>query len=364
MVCLAALAVTSACGADGDRSLGTQQADATRIAPPDFGSRAPEVCGRATQPLSFAPKAVDMLLLFDRSGSMSQAFGNSSRIEVESQLLEEWLWAYHDRIRFGFQPFPRPGGCGQPSVCCVDEPQVAPASFTAAAVAAAIEAASPVDGNTPTAQALSTAGSFFAARPPAGAERYVLLSTDGQPSCLVTGVLGQEVIRSGQRLEGPCVDALAAVRGLRALGIKVIVLGIGTDLELGIQGAPSCLEDLARAGGAAREAADGGPSFYSARTPRELELALQRIFGALVQPSCTMAISQEAPDPNNVSLFFDMSEVPFDANRTDGWNWLEGNEGRVLEVYGAPCRRLERLQVAGVEIRYGCAPCETPGSCR
>lgn len=307
-----------------------------------------------------------MLMLFDRSGSMSAAFGTSTRFEVAKLLLSDVLAAYQTRINFGFQQFPRPSGCGPDegaAACCVDPPLVPVGVEGASAIAQALAAAAPVDGHTPTAQALALAKAYFATRGDGVKERYVLLSTDGQPSCRADGMLGREVIRSGQRIEGPCVDALAAVDELRGLGVKVIVLGIGSDLVMGEQGAPSCLEAMARAGGVAREGG-GGPAFFSATNPRELERALQRIFGAVIQPSCVISMSRAAPDSNNVAVFFDDKEVPFDRRGVDGWMWLPGSEGRVLEVFGPRCQDLERLQVEQVDIRYGCEPCTMPSLCR
>ena len=168
-------------------------------------------------------------------------------------------------------------------------------------------------------------------------------------------------IRSGKRIAGPCLDALAQVKALAALKVKVIVLGIGADLSIAEQGAPSCLEELAVAGGAARPVS---PSFFSITHPKEFEQALQKIFGALTLPSCTMSINSMAPDPSNVSVYLDKQQIPFDPKHKDGWDWLPGQRGRGLQIYGAFCSRLERLQAERVDIFYGCPPCDTPGSCR
>ena len=333
------------------------------LAPGSWATGDPQFCGRATRPVLIIPKDVDMLVLFDRSGSMSRAFGGSTRFDVARQLLDEVLAAYEGRIRFGFQQFPARGGCTDagPAACCAEPFSVPVGLQSGAAISAAIAAAAPVDGNTPTAEALRLAAEFYAGFNDGVTERYVLLSTDGQPSCLQDGSLGKDVIRSAKRVEGPCVDALAQVKALAALNVKVIVLGIGADLAMAEQGAPSCLEDLAKAGGAARF---DPPSFFSTANPKDFEKALQKIFGAVTLPSCTMVFSAPAPDANNVSVFFDRQQIPFDRTHKEGWDWVADQPGRTLHVYGASCNRLERLQVAEVDIFYGCPPCESPGACR
>lgn len=330
---------------------------------PDGG---PGPCGQAVQSLFFVPRPVDVLVLFDRSGSMSRAFGASTRFDVAQTMLDDIVKAYETRIRFGFQAFPAPGGCGgdgDAASCCAQPPSVPVGTMHAEAIGVTMQAAAPVSGNTPTAEALRLAGLYFASLADGVEDRFVLLATDGQPSCRLDGTLGRDVVRSGERIEGPCLDALRQVQALRAVGVRVIVVGIGADLAMGAQGAPSCLEELARSGGAARQGA-AGPSFFSASEPKDLERALQRIFGAVIQPSCTISMSRAAPDPANVAVFFDDQEIPYDPRGFDGWKWVEGSEGKVMLVTGASCQRLERLQVQNLDIRLGCEPCRSPGSCQ
>lgn len=362
-MCVGLVACGAGCGPAGNKPPPPDAAaDSAFLTPGFWDGGGPQICAHATVPLVVNPRDVDMLVLFDRSGSMSRAFGSSTRFDVERTLLEEILSAYQGRIRFGFQPFPSRGGCadGSPARCCTDAPSVPVAFMSAAAISAAIAAAAPVDGNTPTAQALHLAGQFYATLRDGVKDRYVLLSTDGQPSCLDDGRLGADVIESGVRTRGPCLDALAQVHALVAQGVKVIVLGIGSDLTLGEQGAPSCLQELAKAGGAARLEP---PAFYSIANPKDFETALQQIFGAVTRPSCTMSIRAAAPDADNVSVFLDQQQIPFDSKHKEGWDWLPQQRGVALQIFGNACSRLERFLVQRVDIFYGCPPCDTPGSC-
>ena len=351
---------TGALGGCGAKSDG---ADASVIDPgatlsPQWPDAGAFYCAEAKQRLSFVPKTVDVLVVFDRSGSMSRQFGGSTRFDAAKDLLTEMAWVYQQRIRFGYQQFPQPGGCGpgRPlSSCCAEAPSVPVGPLAAHRLEQAMMEAAPVDGNTPTPQALRLALAYFSTLADGVSERYVLLSTDGDPTCMATVVLGEDVVRSAERIAGPCLDALAAVAELRAAGIKVIVLGIGNEVVPGKQGAPSCLEEIARAGGAARTGTTG-PAFFAATNPKELERALQRIFGAVIQPTCVVALEQRAPNAANVKLFFDDQEVPFRPNGGDGWSWVTGKEGEALQVSGSPCEQLERLLVQQVDVRQGCPP--------
>jgi len=346
-----------------DRALQPDEPDAGKDALvwPDGG---PSECAQVTNPIAFELRPADILLLFDRSDSMRSAFGTGTRFSAQAEILKDLMTAYDRRVRFGFLPFPQRSGCGGSAAvsCCAGPPAVGVQEGNAAAIGLAIDDAVPVSGQTPTAGALTQARAYFAGLNDGITNRYVLLSTDGHPSCSIEGGLAEDVISGGKWKSGPCADALVAEEALRDAGVKVLVLGIGTGLDVGEAGAPSCLEELARRGGSARQML-GAPSFYPAASPLELERTLQTIFGAVTQPSCVLRLVEKPPDIDRVAVFFDGKQVPRDAKRMKGWDWTEGAVGSSLEVYGEHCRMLDRLQVALIEVRHGCPPCTDPALC-
>jgi len=346
-----------------DRSLqpGALDASPDTLFWPDGG---PNECRQVTNLLGFEMRPADILVLIDRSDSMRSAFGTGTRFSIQSALLKDLMSTYDKRIRFGYLPFPFRSGCGGSGAvaCCVGSPPVGVADGNAAAIGLAIDDAAPVSGQTPTAAALAQAGAYFSGLSDGITNRYVLLSTDGHPSCSLDAGLAENVIVNGEWTKGPCADALVQVEALRKAGVRVVVLGIGSGLEIGEAGAPSCLEALARRGGLPRPVV-GGPSFFPATSPAELERTLQTIFGAVTQPSCVLRLVEKPPDTERVAVFFDGKQVPRNTPRMAGWEWVEGGVGSAIQVYGEYCRLVDRLQVAEIEVRHGCAPCTDLALC-
>jgi hypothetical protein len=312
-------------------------------------------------PLGFQFRPADVLLLFDRSDSMITEFGTGTRDSVVSGLLDNLVGVYQDKLHFGFQQFPDRDPCDaeQTVGCCAGTPSVPVAAFNAPAVQAGIAAASPPGGSTPTALALRHAREYFATLDDGVPDRYVLLATDGRPSCDIHGRLAEDVVNAdGMRLLGPCRDALDEVQALVQAGIKVIVLGVGSGLEDDPGGQPGCLEDLARLGQGANAPLDGRPWFFSGSEPDRLETALQQIFGGTVQRSCVIDLDAVPPDPNAVAVYLDGHQVP--RNRTYGWDYETPDDPTHIHFFGDYCRRIDRFQVTTAEVRYGCSPCLEP----
>ncbi len=346
-----------------DRSLqpGAFDASPDTLLWPDGG---PNECKQVTNLLAFEMRPADILVLFDRSDSMRSAFGTGTRVSIQAALLKDLISTYDNRIRFGYLPFPFRSGCGGSSAvaCCVGPPQVAILDANAAAIGLAIDDSVPVNGQTPTAAALAQARAYYAGLNDGVSNRYVLLSTDGHPSCSINAGLAENVIVEGKWVRGPCADALSEVDALRVAGVRVVVLGIGTGLDIGESGALSCLEELARRGGLPRPAV-AGPSFFPATNPAELERTLQTIFGAVTQPSCVLRLVEKPLDVERVAVYFDGMQVPRDVSRMAGWEWLEAEVGSAIQVYGEYCRLVDRLRVAEIEVRHGCAPCTDLALC-
>jgi hypothetical protein len=353
---LLAAALGAACGRDAGPSA-TDAAPSLVPAPlpPSPMSLPSPSCSPYSLPLGYEARAADILVLFDRSSSMTTAFGAGTRYSVEAGLLSDLVGVYQDKLRFGFQPFPAKSPCaGHAPGCCVEPPAVPVGPDQGDAVADAVGGAAPVSGATPTPEALRLAGAYFAALGDGVTGRYVLLSTDGHPSCGADGRLAQPDVRdaNGAWVAGACHDALVEVEALVAAGVKVIVLGIGGPSAGGPGETAGCLEALAVAGGMPR--ADGRPSFYPAADPEGLEAALQQIFGGVSRPPCDLTLNVTPADPDRVAVFLDGREIPRDASQ--GWSFA-GADPRHIVINGEYCKRLQRFQVTSIVVRGGCAPC-------
>ncbi len=317
----------------------------------------PPLCTHVTS-LPVATRPADVLILFDRSGSMNAAFGDGTRFSVEAELLKELLPHYEDKLRFGFARFPAKGTCGaaRAASCCAESPVVPVGDRTADAIARAIDEAGPVEGNTPTADALEAAREHFARLADGVADRYVLLSTDGRPACTRSGAVPSAWAPGAAPAErtAACEDALAAADRLVAAGVRVLVLALGPELDGGDLGGASCLRELARRG--SPPGLDGPAGVYQAVDPAQLEAALQRMFGGFARPSCVVELRAVPLDPAKVRVLVDGRQIPRSA--ASGWDFDPPGHARI-RFHGRMCAELERFRYEKVEVRFGCIPCTT-----
>jgi hypothetical protein len=334
---------------------------------PTYDTAATEAqsCGESHS-IPFQLRLADVLLVFDRSDSMSTEFSTGTRYSVSAAMLAGLVDTYQDKLRFGFQAFPDARACpaGQAPGCCAGGPTVGVHLSSGAEIRAAIAAAQPPGGSTPTAEALRRAREYYATLDDGVPDRYVLLSTDGQPSCDGAGRLGQADVLGdgGTAVAGACHDALEEVDRLVAAGVELVVLGVGSNLPDDPGGSPGCLEEIARRGrGVAMARPEDRPWYYSGTDQDGLEMALQQIFGGVIQPPCSLVLDAAPPDPRQVAVLLDGHQVPH--NRNYGWEYDSPDDTRQIHFYGEYCTRIQRFQVSSIDVRWGCPPCPDPRQC-
>jgi hypothetical protein len=356
---VALVVIGPACAEVDDVPDGGDRRDSAPAAP-DLGPTSSLNCS-LRQDVSLVSQPTDVLFLLDRSGSMDVGFGPGTRYQAVAAILEEIATTYGARVRFGYQEMPGRQGCaGIPlAACCASPPSVGVADANAAAVVAAIGAASPMDGSTPTAAALSAAASYYDGLADGILNRYVLLATDGAPNCTITG----ELTSPTSPATGACADAIAQATALVARGVRVVVLGVGADLADAKSDAGACLDDLAHAGGAA--ASPGSPGYYTASDPEELQMAIEQIFGGINRPSCDLRFKEPLQDTSKVAIYLDGQQIP--RNSGDGWRLDTSQDPPVARITGAYCDAIETFQVGTIEALYQCgnpAGCIDIGGCK
>jgi hypothetical protein len=296
------------------------------------------------------PRQVDVLILLDRSGSMDTAFGPGTRYQAVASLLSNLVLTYTAHVQFGYQEMPGRQGCESQlfAGCCASPPSVGVAGDNAQTVVAAITAAAPMDGNTPTAASLQAALAYYETLDDGVANRFVLLATDGAPNCTLAGALS-----SGDATGRACTDALLKVSELVSLGVRVIVLGVGDGLADDANAENLCLDEMAHAGGAA--ASPGSPAFYAASDPQQLQLAVEQIFGGVTRPSCLLRFHSSVDD-STLAVFLDGQQIPRSLVG-DGWHLDTSLSPPGVRITGVYCGMIESFQVSLVEARFGCPPC-------
>jgi hypothetical protein len=296
--------------------------------------------------LSVNPVAPNLLIVLDRSCSMTALVGGKKKFEVAVAALKNLLSKEAGRFRFGLALFPDTDQdkCGQGSI------PIPVAPDNEAKIKALLEAATnPLDPNYPDGPCVTpidTALQRAAAEPAlkdAGRASYVLLLTDGK--------------QAGCSLAGGDSGSTQIITKLHQAGVPTFVVGFGGGVD------PDQLNIFADAGGKPRP--DPKTRFHKAEDQLGLEAALATIskesFG------CVFRLQQPPPQLQKVYVFFDGAEVLQDKTHAGGWDL--DTTATQLTFFGDACKSLEEHKVSALDVVYGCqAPVHPennpyPGSC-
>ena len=279
----------------------------------------------------------DLLLVQDRSGSMREdangmdppAAGQPSKWTAVTTAIEQVVgqvstvdWGL---MFFGPDGGPLGGGCMVSST-----PQVACGANTSSAITSAIMATMP-STSTPTAEAIQAATQYFQGNTDGNAH-YILLATDGLPSC--------DGLNDVQNAENAVTAAAKA-------GIKTIVVGIGNDPT-----ADMTLSTMANSGGMP-DSTPGNKPYYQVNTTADLVAALNKIAGQIV--SCSYALQMAPANPNYVEIDDNNGmKIPRDTTHMNGWDYGPGNLS--INFYGPACDNLQKGVTTGISAIFGCPP--------
>jgi hypothetical protein len=316
------------------------------------GGTAANDCG--VQTFSLERKPAEVLLVLDRSASQREPVelpdGTEGMIKWDLMIppLITVVNETDEAVSWGLKVFPEDSpeedpACSPGSV--TSNIQVEIAERNAAAVVAGIEGTDNGGDGTPTGDAIREAVAYLQSRESVNDyRRYILLATDGEPSCLnVTATTGEEVEQSEAR--GPSIQSVATAA---AAGFPVIVVGVGTNKESAVQ----TLNDMASAGQAPAPCANPlDPCFYLSNTQAQLVEQLRAITTNVA--SCVFALTAVPPDPNNVRVLLDGEKIDRDMTRTNGWEYQDTGQ-TIIEVYGDACNAIKGSEAANVQIRIGC----------
>lgn len=260
----------------------------------------------------------NMLIAFDKSGSMDDPIGGQSKWDIATTAIQQVTSQYDSQIQFGLMLFPldntRSGSC-VPAPISV---QVGPGR--AAPIASALNANSP-GGSTPIGAVLTSAGNVAELADPMRAN-YVMLVTDGAETCRGNGVQ-------------------AATNNLASKGIKTFVIGFGGEVDA------MNLSEIAIAGGTPRP---GNTKYYQADDAPGLLAAFNLIAqGAL---GCEYRLASAPPDPAKVFVYVNGVLQNRDTAHANGWDYSPATVR--ITFYGGLCNLVATDAAAKVSIVYGC----------
>jgi hypothetical protein len=279
--------------------------------------------------VNFTAKAVtpSISLLIDRSGSMAEAIGNTSRYNaIRTSLVDPTngvITKLQTKAYFGASLYSSDTPC--PRLYSVGR-----ALNNRDGIANLINSQNP-NGNTPTGPSIDqTVAQFAATPPPAGSPPIIVLATDGLPNeCndSTNTTLGQS-------------KSINAAKAAYAAGIKLFILAVGNGIN------DAHLQAMANAGAGVQAGQPNAP-YYISNTPQDLTTAFNQIIGGVI--SCDLMINGNV-DPaqaaggtvilNGMSLMYG----------TD-WTLVGGNTIRLL---GQACETLKGSANPVVTASFPC----------
>jgi hypothetical protein len=318
--------------------------------PLDGGPTEDANCGFQNYMLDRRPAVV--VLLQDRSTSMRNTLdGGLTRWATAVQAVKPVLQQTQAGIAWGLKFFPDMMACGVTAGANIE-----PALNNANPITGQLDAIKIVQNSpdnlglwdgTPVAPALRSTAQYLASLP-SDKQKYILLATDGQPTCR-----GGDPLRGGgDPDEDDHPSGPAAVAEVVAMGIKVPVVGISfsdtwdpTDLDDN----EVTLNNMAKAGGMPRPT---DPAYYAANSSADLATAFAEITGIVI--SCTFDLKGRVPpSPDDVAVKIDGVRVQRDKTHTEGWDYDAGLANVVL--YGQVCDQLKGAGATNnVQIIFGC----------
>ncbi len=323
-------------------------------------------------------RTVNMLLVIDKSGSMTDPLGDQTKWDAMKSALGTALDNVQTEMNFGLILYPysflRPIpelNCAE-DCCTVAEGSAAVNVPITAGTLSVPEIADQLDdtspgGGTPTAIALDSALDYFVNGAGAALEggKYVLLATDGGPNCNedlscdadtcttnLDGSCTSGNCCSFSNTRNQCLDADRVLSKLQALtdaGISTFVVGLP-----GTQQYATYLDEFAEAGGV--PASSGDTSYYAVSEDEGVEGLLsvfETITTQLVR-SCDIPLSQVPSQPDQVNVAIDCDVVAQSSDDGSGWDYDEPTAPTAVILRGPVCDRLQQDGAKRVDVVFGC----------
>ena len=286
----------------------------------DSGLTDPDKCGEHHFDLERKP--AELLLLLDRSASMlddvnGKENAKPSKWDLVVPAVNEVITSTDAAVSWGMKVFPEGTGSSCVATGVTSNIDVPVAAMNASRVTSAVTMTTAEGNGTPTGDAVTQAMKYLQSIKDDN-PKYILLATDGEPSCPVS----QEKARP---------YAKQAVATAAAAGIHTFVVGVATTKDT----AMAALNDMAVAGLEARD--DPNPlatKYYLASTKDELVRSLKVITGQV--SGCLFTWTDVPPVPDNIAVKVGGAKAPHDV--ADGWEYV-GTDHKGVEVRGSWCEK-------------------------
>ena len=287
---------------------------------------------------TFEPQSPKVMVVLDRSESMTGPFGSSSALAVTRDALDQYASRYQKLVWFGYSDFPGSMNCSPSQSCCVgafSAPNPSLLGFNAALHACDKNqsCANPTGNQRPTAAALYNCSLIFNQNEPV--QQYILLITNRRPDC---------GFGPGPGSCGDGGDTQNVIGTLAGKAVKTFVVAPGQLDSETIQ----CLHDLAIAGGTASQSS----YFHAAQDPPDLTNEIGDVIHTIATDACTLDLEGVRLQENgHVVVTWKGMPISHDRN---GWD-LTGN-GFTIDLYGQFCDHLLEDGPADFAVFPDCDP--------
>lgn len=322
----------------------------------------PDACEKLQLPAH--PNSPDILIVLDRSGSMIGLAGGANRWDPSISALKKLTASLTETVAFGLMLFPAPsggagganmgvaiagtildglgipipglssGGGADAASCAAGALEVPVDINSAGKIASVLDSMSsrPDIGSTPTTVTLQAAQAALDTGTCGDCPvtpKYVLLVTDGQPTC---GGGGATVTAQAD------LDAVnSALDGLTAAGIKTFVIGYDTASD---PATAAAMDGFAMHGGTDHQ--------YPVENEQTLVDELTAIAGSLVP--CEFELTGVITDPNFVRVEIDGKTYVY------GTDWTIDGMKIILDPMGGACPKLRDAKLHNLRITRECEP--------
>lgn len=284
-----------------------------------------------------ASKPADILLVLDRSASMVEHTvppSNATRWDAVVKSMTAVISATDSSVSWGLKLFPEGEGkeCNAMTVTDAVPAPIMPGN--AAAVNGIINSTMASGNGTPTGDAIAKAAAYLKSRN--ASNQYIVLATDGDPSCPSSG-------------DAALTYAVSKIAEAKAAGFPTFVIGVLDPVEN--KSSYARLNAMAEAGGTSRSDNPVADKFYQAYSQDALADALRAVTGQVV--SCVFEFDNKPPDPTNIAVKINGQWIEQDATKAEGWEYTS-DQYMGLELHGDACQQVKDASDNHVDIIFGC----------
>lgn len=290
-------------------------------------------CGKSE--FTITQLAPNVMILLDRSGSMSGDAGGDSRWNVAKKAIAQVTTKFEDKLRFGLATYSscKSGGCSAGSIVVpiADKNAAAINSFLAKTVDQGSSNGQGTSGGliqylcdsgdpeTSTGKSLAALVGQASLQDPARSNAVILL-TDGAESSECKG-----------SCDGPCgAGQLLA----QTPSVKTYVIGLGVN--------PTAIDAIAAAGGTTKSVPSSNQT--------ELDAAFNKVADAVA--SCDYVLDNAPTDANGIYVYFNNDPTGVPKDGSNGWSY--DPQTKKLSFHGSSCTQLKGGTVSDIDVVYGC----------